>query len=119
MNKIIIISAIIAALVLAGWALLSSQPDTIINYDQFAQCLANQQVVMYGASWCSHCQSQKNDFGASFRFVNYVECPDQTELCLAKNITGYPTWIFADGSRLEGAQNLGTLAEKSGCPLPN
>ncbi|MDD2807526.1 MAG: thioredoxin domain-containing protein [Patescibacteria group bacterium] len=118
MNKIIIISATVAALVLAGFALLLSQPNQPANYDSLAQCLTDKGAVMYGAAWCSHCQAQKKDFGDAFRLINYVECPDQTELCLAKNISGYPTWIFSDGSRLEGAQSLADLSAKTACALP-
>jgi hypothetical protein len=33
-------------------------------------------------------------------------------------VTGYPTWILADGTRLEGEQPLGLLGEKTGCALP-
>ncbi len=84
----------------------------------FAACLTDREVAMYGANWCSHCQNQKNLFGAAFKKINYVECTSRRAECLAKNIQGYPTWIFADGLRLDGEQSLETLAEKSGCVLP-
>ena len=29
----------------------------------------------------------------------------------------YPTWVFADGSRLVGVQTPQTLATKTGCAL--
>lgn len=40
------------------------------------------------------------------------------EVCLAAEIESYPTWEFADGSRLSGAIEPSELAERSGCELP-
>lgn len=90
------------------------------NYDQLAQCLTDNGAKMFGAWWCSHCQSQKRLFGTSFSKINYVECslPDgktQTEACREAGITGYPTWELGDGSRLEGEVSLETLAQKTNC----
>lgn len=63
-------------------------------------------------------------FGASVDKLPYVECstPDgnaQTQVCIDEKVTGYPTWEFKDGSRLNGTQDLETLAEKTGCELPS
>ncbi len=91
--------------------------------EPFASCLTEKGAVMYGAFWCAHCQEQKKLFGDSFQYINYVECslPDgktQTELCLKKNISGYPTWEFEDSRRVEGSMDLETLAQRTGCSLP-
>ncbi len=87
------------------------------KYDSFAQCLTDNGVVMYGAYWCPHCQNEKKAFGESFRLVNYVECTQETDKCLAEKINGYPTWIFNDGRRFEGEMGLEKLSEASGCLL--
>ena len=42
----------------------------------------------------------------------------QTEACVLKKIEGYPTWIFADGSRESGKVELSKLAEKTSCSEP-
>ncbi len=94
------------------------------KYDEFAICLKDKGAVFYGAFWCSHCQSQKKLFGSSQKLIPYVECstPDasgQTKACLDKKIEGYPTWEFADGSRLNGEIPLAQLAEKTSCVLPS
>lgn len=83
----------------------------------FAQCLAEKNITMYGAAWCVHCQNQKQMFGMAFKYVPYVECPDNVQLCLDKGVSGYPTWIFPDGKKIEGEVELRRLAEESGCPL--
>ena len=38
--------------------------------------------------------------------------------CLNVDITGFPTWILADGTRLEGDKSLKELAEKVGFRAP-
>jgi len=93
------------------------------QYNEFAQCLADSGAKMYGAYWCPHCQDQKQQFGPSWDFVNYIECSlpnrgGQTDVCKQANIESYPTWEFADGSRQVGALTFQTLSQKTGCTLP-
>jgi thiol-disulfide isomerase/thioredoxin len=92
------------------------------QYDAFAQCIADAGATFFGAFWCPHCQEQKRMFGNSERLLPYVECstPDgqnQTQICIDEGIRTYPTWEFADGSRMEGVTELAELAEKTGCEL--
>ena len=88
--------------------------------DTLAQCLTENGATFYGAFWCPHCADQKELFGSSVQYVNYVECslPDksgQTQFCKDAKIESYPTWEFSDGSRLTGLQRLNVLAEKADC----
>lgn len=99
------------------------QNNAPAKLDTFAECLKDKGAVFYGAFWCPHCQNQKEMFGRSVRFLNYVECstPDgnaQLQICKDKKIDGYPTWEFADGSREGGEVALTKLAEKTKCELP-
>jgi hypothetical protein len=71
---------------------ISSCPLTA-DKDAFAKCLTDKGFVMYGAAWCSHCAAQKALFGDSFKYIKYVECPDNINFCLDKGVQGYPTWI--------------------------
>lgn len=93
------------------------------NLDNFVICLKEKGAIFYGAFWCPHCSNQKNLFGRSKSLLPYVECstPDgnsQINICQDVNITSYPTWEFADKSRIEGEISLQDLAIKSGCNLP-
>ena len=83
----------------------------------FAQCLASKNLTMYGADWCPHCKREKARFGDAFKYVPYVECPNNEKLCLDKGVQGYPTWIDASGAKYEGEQGLQKLSEISSCPL--
>ena len=117
---IIIIVLMIIGLSVVLWIKSSRQPGEL---DAFAQCLKENGAVFYGTFWCQHCQSQKALFGKSAKRLPYVECSTpngQSQLiaCKDKNIEGYPTWEFNDGSRLTGKLSLAQLAEKTNCPLP-
>lgn len=98
--------------------------EASVNYDDFAKCLSDKGVKLYGASWCPHCQQQRESFGASQKYLNYIECStqdgkSQTTVCKDSNITSYPTWELADGTRLVGTQSLAKLSEISGCNMNN
>ncbi|OGM26537.1 hypothetical protein A3D00_03480 [Candidatus Woesebacteria bacterium RIFCSPHIGHO2_02_FULL_38_9] len=119
---ILIGAALVVGLIFIGKGWLESN-NTPGKLDEFAKCLKDKKAVFYGAYWCSHCQNQKKEFGKSEKFLPYVECstPDgrgQLKYCTDKNIEGYPTWEFADGSRESGEVSLEKLSEKTDCSLP-
>jgi Thioredoxin len=131
-NQVKIFISIIGLLILGTIATVllqsnNSAPTGPGKYDGFAQCLKDKGATFYGAFWCPHCQAQEKDFQASRQTLEniglYVECsnPDasgQTPICINKKIQSYPTWIFADGSQLNGEIPLQQLADKTGCVLP-
>lgn len=121
MDKKIIISIIISVLAILGigiWFATQAEKPILTGLDDFAKCLTEKKVVMYGAAWCPHCQNEKKAFGDSFKYVTYVECPVETKRCLDEGINGYPTWTFSDGSRVEGEMGVKRLSEKTQCALP-
>lgn len=92
------------------------------KYDDFAECLTNSGVKMYGAYWCPHCTEQKNMFGKSWSKINYIECslPNMagtTQFCVDAEIAKYPTWEFSDGSRIEGVLSFQVLSSRTDCSL--
>jgi hypothetical protein len=87
------------------------------DYTEFAQCLTEEGAVMYGTYWCSHCKAQKEDFGDSFQYVNYVECTEDKLKCVENGIEGFPTWII-DGRKYPGVQPMERLALLTQCELP-
>ena len=122
-KKNIVPIVVIAVVVLAVIVLIvkpwqgNGAPSTAL--EEFGQCLAQKGAVMYGAEWCSHCQNEKRALGAGFKYVEYVECPDNIDVCTAKGVEGYPTWILADGTKLVGEQGIEGLARATGCPAPS
>lgn len=109
-------------IIIAGVGIVSNQKSNPGELDGFAQCLTDKGAKFYGAFWCTHCQAQKKMFGKSVKYLPYIECssPDgqnQLDICKEAGIEGYPTWVFADDSRLSGEIPLETLAEKTECAL--
>ena len=112
---LILIVAVVSALLLSISGTSSKNSAALAP---FAQCLAQKGAVMYGAYWCPHCHAEKALFGDSFKYVNYVECTQQINKCIAANIQSYPTWIYPDGKTYVGTQSLQDLASQSSCTLP-
>ncbi len=120
-NKLI--WAVIILIIIAIFSYIMYQNSIPGKYDDFAKCLKDKGATFYGAFWCPHCQKQKSVFGKSKKYLPYVECSTadgrgQVPQCNDKGIASYPTWIFADSSQETGELSLGTLAEKTGCALP-
>ncbi len=114
---------LIAALGVALFTMVGCETGPTLNYDEFAQCLSEVGMVEYGAYWCHNCEIQKDMFGSSFEYVNYVECDPngkngQPEVCLDAGIEAYPTWRHPDGREWVGVQTMEKLSQVSGCELP-
>lgn len=121
-EKLHIIIGVIIIVLIAFFAIRgiqnARQPG---EFDTFAQCLTDSNVTYYGAFWCPNCQEQERLFGKSKRFLNYVECStpqrSQKAICNEAGIEAYPTWDI-DGMRVQGVQQLESLALMTSCPLP-
>jgi len=92
------------------------RPNPNGQYDEFAQCLTEKGIKMYGTNWCSYCQRQKDMFGSSFKYINFVDCDKNRQECLSAEVDGYPTWKI-NGQNYPGVQQLDRLAQLSGCEL--
>jgi len=90
------------------------------TYENLAKCLTAKGAVLYGASWCPHCQRQKALFGDMIKDIKYVECQapngGQTEECANAGIKAYPTWII-NGKQYLGEKSLEELARLTGCSV--
>lgn len=112
MKKVLVI--FIAFLILSACtASIMREPG---NFDQFAQCLTDKGVKMYGTNTCSFCKKQKESFKGSFDLVNYIECTQNPVECQEAGIEGYPTWLI-DGKNNSGLKSLSELSELTACEL--
>lgn len=121
MKKLVLIGGIIVVVIIliVFWVNSAAKPG---QYDDFAQCLSEKGVKMYGAYWCPHCLDQKELFGKSWKYIDYIECSlpnraGQTQFCQETGIKAYPTWEFPDGERIEGKLSLEQLSQNSNCDL--
>ena len=113
---------LIAAVFIAGavfYTARAAKPNPH-KYDVFAQCLTERGAVMYGASWCPHCQAEKAAFANSFQYIRYVECVTDPALCSGKGVDAYPSWLVGTTSKIEGfdQNSFAALAKATGCVLP-
>jgi hypothetical protein len=77
-----------------------------------ARHLKQQGALFYGAWWCSHCNHQKELFGAeAVELLPYVECDKDDagrQRCQSAQVRAYPTWVLK-GERREGVLTLEEL----------
>ena len=97
---------------------LNNQKELIITSEsnkesiELAKYLTDKGVVKYSAYWCPNCLKQSELFGKqAYKELNVVECArdginSQTQLCIDKNIKGFPTW------EINGKLFLGVLSLK-------
>lgn len=119
--------AVVLGLIVLFGGLIAWYQLTPGKYDKLAACLTEKKVTFYGAFWCPHCQATKKSFGKSAKLLPYIECseayPDaagnygQLDVCKAKNIKGYPTWEFADGTMVAQQLTPEQVAEKASCEI--
>ena len=84
--------------------------------DMLAGCLTRNEVKMYGLVTCPHCQSQKDEFGNSVSYINYVECTDNRKTCIDAGIRSVPAWVFEKSDRRKvGTKSLDRLSTLAGC----
>ena len=103
----------VVILIIIAWSVFSfisngKKPGPL---DEFAKCLSNEGLVIYGANWCSYTARQKNMFGKSDQFLNYRDYTETT------GVTVTPTWEF-EGKRYPRVQSLEFLSEITDCALP-
>lgn len=120
-----IIAIIVLVVILAVFANKQNQasPELKTALGTVSQCLANNNVMFYGASWCPHCARQKALFMNSAKNLPYTECSvggagsPQTQVCIDAQINSYPTWEFTQGVRSSMEISPLDLATLSGCSL--
>lgn len=109
----IIVIVAIVSLITYGIVISETTPG---EYDDFAKCLTNKGIVMYGTDWCHNCQDQKALFGKSFKYIIYKNCDWDRKDCSDAGIERYPTWIV-NKTKYLGMRFLKELSTLSGCSL--
>ena len=104
---------------------LYNQRELIVNSEstkesiELAKYLNVKGVVKYSAYWCPNCLNQSELFGKqAYRELQVVECArdginSQTQLCIDKNIKGFPTWEI-NGKLILGVLSLKELSKLTG-----
>lgn len=114
-NTYIKIGVVVLLLLGGFWLYNDSQRQGVM--EEFAICLSQNELTMYGTDTCPYCQQQKAMFGDAFKYVDYRNCEINPEVCEEMSIEGYPTWIKGE-QRLSGVQEISTLGDVAGCAAP-
>ena len=130
--RLTIIHIIIATAlaILFGWSSYMIHASIVPagKYTDFAQCIYDKGMRMYGSLGCSFCAKQRAMFGDAAEYIKEIECDPrypnpQTDLCIGKNISRTPTWIHEDGKGNEikrfdpGVLSLEELSAETKCKL--
>lgn len=86
---------------------------------KLAKCMTEKGTTLYTATWCGHCQNQKDAFKEGVDYLENVECSAMdgwSIACKDAGIRAVPTWILPDGTMKTGAMPLEKLADLTGCP---
>ena len=102
---------IVIILLIATFYVKSLRPG---KYDDFAKCLTEKGAIMYGNDFCSYTTQQRNGFGKSQKYLNYVKCFDNEDLCNSKQVKITPTWEI-NNEMYEGVQGFEKLVALTGC----
>lgn len=86
------------------------------KFDDFANCLKEKGVIMYGNDFCSFTIKQLNFFGKSQKHINYIKCIDNEGLCDKKGIKTTPTWEYK-GQMYPQVQTFEKLSAITGCKI--
>jgi len=97
---------------------VSPQITTVSSQEKinFAKYLSNNNIVMYSAYWCPHCNDQKQLFGKkAVEELIIIECAkdgknNKYKLCQDKGIEGFPSWEI-NNEVYSGTRSLRELAQ--------
>lgn len=112
-KKYLIITLITLILIVASSTFYfnSKKPG---EYDDFTKCLTEKGAIMYGNTYCTYTAKQLNFFGKSDKYLNYVKCANNQELCDEKGVSTTPTWEI-NGEMYPQVQTFERLSELTGC----
>lgn len=114
-KKYFIWTAVILIVVLIGLS-INAQGKKPGKFDEFAKCLTDKGIIVYGNDYCSYTTKQLGFFGKSQKILNYVKCIDNEALCNEKGVDITPTWEIG-GVMYSGVKTFEALAGYSGCEI--
>ena len=123
-KKKVIVTFILLIILVAGFWLISKAITTytgysvtgIKNLDKFVNCLNEKKVELYVTNGCPHCKKQKELFKGYLDNLKVIDCIENSELCVEKNIFQVPTWII-NNQKYVREKSLEEISELSGCEL--
>jgi len=78
-----------------------------------AECIGNKSVLFI-SPYCPHCIKQKKMFKEKIKYINIVDCTNNSAYCIEMTVRGVPTWII-NNTKYEGVMELWKLKELTKC----
>ncbi len=113
-KKYFLLSLFIITLIIFGITVYSQVKKPGL-YENFTKCLTDKAII-YGNDFCSYTNQQMNMFGKAKKYLSYVKCIDNEELCNSKGVKITPTWEI-NGKTYQGVQSFETLARLTECEI--
>lgn len=103
---------------IAGLVYYFNTEEEVTEISALVNCLAENNVVIYGSATCPACLELANSFGG-YEAIKpiYVECTDQQERCIREMQTNYVPEIHINGEVYNGPRSPEILADITGCEM--
>lgn len=90
--------------------------EELLLGDEIMSCLAKNDVVVYGSSWCGACAQLVESFGGYEKIDPiYVECTEEEGRCNTEKVTGYVPEIQIKGELYQGPRSISEIAKEVDC----
>jgi len=106
-KKIVFILFLFSLLVIVGCSNNNPANEEIIK------CIG-QKVTLYVSEGCTHCVKQKQILGEIIKYIDLIDCSENSQACQNAGIRYVPTWII-NGEKITGAQTIEVLKTLTGC----
>ena len=115
-RKILII--IILFLLISFFVLNKKQEKQDLNQmEEFIQCLAKENVVIYGSQYCPACSALVDQFkGYDIKLI-YVECNEEQEKCAKETQTDFVPEIQINKQNYSGLKKIENIGQAVNCQL--
>jgi len=111
-TKIYLSLVVIVIIIIAGIFYIKNL-NNLTPEEETVKCISSK-AILYSQTECSHCKQQKQILGTYSGLFKIIECDKEPEKCMAKEITGTPTWEI-NGKLYQGVKSIRELSELSGC----
>lgn len=116
----IILIIMVGLSVVSGRQNAQNNSQSTLGFESFVQCLAEQEVVVYGSETCPACFQFAEQFGG-YEEIDpiFIECGDNPQECAARMQTNYVPEIQIGGELFEGISTPEGLSDITGCKIDN
>ncbi len=108
-KRSLITITIIVAVIILSIILINASKNGVSQ--KTAMCIG-ENSELYTQLGCHACEIQEEKFGASYQYLNVIDCFYDLSKCTG--ITGTPTWII-NGKKYEDVLSIEKLKELTGC----